>query len=92
MIAYAGLDPSVYQSGQLTGEHLRITKKGNRNLRTLLYLAVTVMIRTRRNTTITLFYNKKKQQGMNSKAAIVACMNKTLRIIYSLCKTKSTFQ
>ena len=38
--AYAGLDPSIYQSGEIDGLHLKITKKGNKNLRCLLYLAI----------------------------------------------------
>jgi hypothetical protein len=39
-VAYIGLDPMVLQSGKNTGEHLHITKKGNRFLRCTLYLCV----------------------------------------------------
>lgn len=38
--AYAGLDPNIYQSGEIDGLHLKITKKGNKALICLLYLAI----------------------------------------------------
>ena len=37
LVAYAGIDPRVYQSGQMTGEHLHITKKGNKHLKNACY-------------------------------------------------------
>lgn len=91
VVAYAGIDPTIYQSGQLTGLHLKISKKGNKKLRSLLYLAVSCMIKTNRNTAILEFYKKKKASGMKPKAALIASMNKTLRIIYSLCKNGCLF-
>lgn len=48
LIAYIGLDPNINQSGQLDGEHLSISKKGNKRLRCLLYLAVTCNIRLKK--------------------------------------------
>ena len=92
LVAYAGIDPQIYQSGQMSGLHLKISKKGNKKLRCLLYLAVTCMIRTDRETVIVDFYKKKKASGMKPKAALVASMNKTLRIIHSLCKNGCLFK
>lgn len=92
LVAYAGIDPAIYQSGQISGLHLKISKKGNKKLRSLLYLAVSCMIKTNRDTVIVDFYKKKKASGMKPKAALVASMNKTLRIIYSLCKNGSIFK
>lgn len=92
LVAYAGIDSSIYQSGQISGLHLKISKKGNKKLRSLLYLAVSCMIKTSRNTVIVDFYKKKKASGMKPKAALVASMNKTLRIIYSLCKNGCLFK
>lgn len=92
LVAYAGIDPAIYQSGQISGLHLKISKKGNKKLRSLLYLAVTCMIRTNRDSVIVDFYVKKKASGMKPKAALVASMNKTLRIIYSLCKNGCQFR
>ncbi len=92
LVAYAGIDPAIYQSGQISGLHLKISKKGNKKLRSLLYLAVTCMIRTNRDSVIVDFYEKKKASGMKPKVVLVASMNKTLRIIYSLCKNGCQFR
>lgn len=92
LVAYSGIDPQIYQSGQISGLHLKISKKGNKKLRCLLYLAVTCMIRTSRNTVIVDFYKKKKADGLAPKSALVASMNKLVRIIYSLCKNGCLFK
>jgi len=86
LVAYAGIDPIVYQSGKMTGDHLHITKKGNKNLRTLLYLAVSSNVRTGKQNSILDFYHKKRQQDkpLAYKVALIACANKLLRIIYSM--------
>lgn len=88
--AYAGLDPSIYQSGEIDGLHLKITKKGNKNLRCLLYLAIQNTLQQENK--ISEFYHKKIAASMNPKAAKIACMNKLLRIIYSMCKNGCYFQ
>ena len=92
LVAYAGIDPQIYQSGQMSGLHLKISKKGNKKLRCLLYLAVTCMIRTSRDTVIVEFYQKKKADGLPPRSALVASMNKLVRIIYSLCKNGCLFK
>ncbi len=93
LIAYAGTDPHVYQSGIRDGLHLSISKKGNKNLRTVLYLAVSCHLRTKtKNTTvITEFYEKKKQQGKPHRVAQVASLNKLIKVIYSVSINKTIF-
>ncbi len=95
LVAFAGLDPRISESGQDDGDHMHITKKGNKRLRYLLYLAVTCSIRLKRDdNSIKDFYIKKKQQSnpMCSKAAKTACASKLVRIIYSMCKTGELYQ
>ena len=95
LVAFAGLDPRISESGQNDGDHMHITKKGNKRLRCLLYLAVTCSIRLKRDdNSIKDFYIKKKQQSnpMCSKAAKTACASKLVRIIYSICKTGELYQ
>ena len=92
LVAYSGIDPQIYQAGQISGLHLKISKKGNKKLRCLLYLAVTCMIRTSRDTVIVDFYKKKKADGLAARSALVASMNKLVRIIYSLCKNGCLFK
>ena len=94
LIAYIGLDPNISQSGQLDSEHLSISKKGNKRLRCLLYLAVTCSIRLKKENPINQFYQKKRQQlnPLNSKAAKVACTAKLAKLIYGMCKNNTTFK
>lgn len=92
LVAFSGVEPQIYQSGQVSGLHLRISKKGNKKLRCLSYLAVTCMIKTSRDTSIVDFYKKKKADGLAPKSALVASMNKLIRIIYSLCKNGCLFE
>ena len=95
LVAFAGLDPRISESGKNDGDHMHITKKGNKRLRCLLYLAVTCSIRLKRDdNSIKDFYVKKKQQSnpMCSKAAKTACASKLVRIIYSMCKTGELYQ
>ncbi len=87
--AYAGLNPKIRQSGDIDGTHLAISKKGNRHLRCLLYLAVTCNYRLRKEDTIYQFNQKKRQQGfspLKPKAANTATAHKLLIIIYAMCK------
>lgn len=90
LVAYAGIDPNVYQSGENDGLHLRITKKGNKELRCLLYLAIQNTVQGENS--IANYYHKKIATGLPIKVAKVACMNKLLRIIYSMCKNGVIFQ
>ena len=84
LIAYTGLDPAVMQSGQMTGEHMHITKKGNSHLRATLYVAVTNMIMTKADNMITRYVLKKKNSGLSYKAAVIAGCSKLLRLIHAM--------
>jgi transposase len=46
LVAFAGVDPSVFSSGKFTATRNRITKRGSRRLRTTLYLAVRCGLRS----------------------------------------------
>jgi transposase len=93
--AYAGLNPKINQSGEKDGTHLAISKKGNRHLRCLLYLAVTCSYRLKKGDSIYQFNQKKRQQAaspLKPKAANIAAADKLLAVIYSLMKNGSTFR
>ena len=84
LVAYIGLDPMVLQSGKNTGEHLHITKKGNKFLRCTLYLCVTNILTHYPDSKIGKFVTKKKNDGLCHKAAKIAGCTKLARIIYSM--------
>lgn len=89
LIAFAGTDPRISASGKQEGEHLHITKLGNKRLRTLLFQMVRQMIlKNVKMSNVKDYYQKKKTQpGMKSKVVLVACINKLLSIIYKLNKS-----
>lgn len=92
LIAFAGSDPSIEQSGKVDGKHLSITKCGNKRLRTILFLMVRSMIRNKVGPNqIHSFYKRKTQLGLHPKVVLVACVNKLLGIIYQLNKNGVIF-
>ena len=66
IVAYADIDSQIYQSGKVSGNYLKISKKGNKNLRCLLFLAVTCMIKQSIKSNIVDFYKKKKHILFNT--------------------------
>lgn len=57
--AFAGLNPKILQSGDVDGTHLKISKKGNRHLRCLLYLGPTCNFRFKKHDPLYEFNQKK---------------------------------
>ncbi|MDO4468195.1 MAG: IS110 family transposase [Bacillota bacterium] len=94
LISYAGLDPMIRQSGNINGEHLSISKKGNKYLRCLLYQAISANYRLKKNDRLYEFNQKKRQQTvpLKPKAANTATAHKLLVIIYGMCKTGSLYE
>lgn len=93
--AYAGLNPKILQSGDVDGTHLRISKKGNRHLRCLLYLGASCNYRLKKHDPIYEFNQKKRQQSqspLKSKAANIAAAHKLLIIIYALSKSGELYR
>ncbi|MFD1608410.1 IS110 family transposase, partial [Oceanobacillus luteolus] len=103
LVAFAGVDPSVFESGRFKASINRITKRGSSRLRHALYLAVCCAIRDKRkkkttdeilprNKKMREFYDKKRNEGKPFRVAIIACVNKLLHWIYALLKNKTVFQ
>ena len=93
--AYAGLNPKIRQSGDVDGTHLRISKKGNRHLRCLLYLGASCNYRLRKKDPIYQFNKKKRQQSqspLKHKAANIVAAHKLLVIIYALSKSGELYR
>lgn len=85
--AYAGIDIQRHQSGKLQYQD-RINKRGNRRLRKILYFMVMSMISLRAKTknTIVDYYDqlKKQPQSKPHKVAVIACVNKFLKVAFHL--------
>ena len=91
-MAYAGLDPTILQSGKNDGLHYSITRKGNSLLRKYLYLAFENMLMHKADNAITKFYSKKKSSGLCHKAAATAACRKLLVVIWGMLRSGSFFE
>ena len=95
IVAYAGIDPMIRQSGDKDGLHLKMSKKGNKRLRTILHLMVSSLIKANREpNAIKTKYQKKTHQlnPLKPKVASMACANQLVRIIFYMHKTSSTYK
>lgn len=89
VIAFAGLDPSVHQSGQFEGMS-KISKRGNRHLRRVIFLMTSCVVRS--NNVFRQYFLKRKQEGLPPKKAILATAHKLLRVLFAMLTTKSYFR
>lgn len=92
--AYVGIDLIRYQSGQyLRKDH--INKRGNPKARELLFIAVRNMIKQQSaapNHIVDYYYKLKKQPvPKKDKVATVACMNKTLKCLFSMIEHREKY-
>ena len=88
LIAYAGLDPAVKQSGKFMGEG-KISKRGNRHLRRIVYLMAVSVIN--HNAYFRAYFLKRRREGVPYKKAVVATAHKLLRTIFSMLTNKTFF-
>lgn len=95
LVAFAGLDPSVFQSGKFKSNSNRISKRGSSYLRKALYQAAFGGIHKRKNGPVNPvlfeFYTKKRDEGKAHNVALIATSSKLLRIIYGILKCQKPF-
>ena len=82
LLAYAGLDPSVYQSGNFKAKNTRMSKRGSRVLRYALINAAWNVVQN--NKTFETYYNAKKAEGRSHYNALGHCAGKLVRIIWKM--------
>lgn len=88
VIAYAGLDNSVYQSGDST-KYGKISKHGSKILRTALYQAAQSCIM--HSPSLYSTYRDLRERGKHHRLALTCIARKLLRICYSLLKNNQFF-
>ena len=88
IIAMAGLDPAVYQSGKHEGKG-RITKRGNRHLRRIIWLMTTKVIQY--TDIFNVYYLQRRKEGLPYKMAVLATAHKLIRVIYAMLTQRTTF-
>ena len=82
LLAYAGLDPSVRQSGNFNAMTTRISKRGSRHLRYAIQRASSLIIWN--NDVFYEYYTTKRSKGKSHNNAIGHISNKLVRVIFKL--------
>ena len=89
LLAFAGLDPSVYQSGNFEAKHTCMSKRGSKALRFALINAAHNVVKN--NKTFNDFYHRKISEGRSHYNALGHCAGKLVRIIYKMLTDNVTF-
>ncbi len=85
LAAFAGIDPSVSQSGNFTGTKNKMSKRGSPYLRRAIWLAATAAIL--HDPAIKAFYDRKKAQGKHHYVCVGYICRKLINIIFSVLKS-----
>jgi transposase len=88
LIAFAGLDPSVRQSGKFVGQS-KISKRGNRHLRRVLYLMAYRVVED--NSFFKEYFIRKKKEGIAPQKALFSIVHKLIRIIFAMLTHRTSF-
>ena len=88
LIAFAGIDPTVYQSGKYEGAS-RISKRGNRHLRRVIWLMTISVIH--HNSVFKSYFLKRRNDGQPFKKAVFATAHKLMRVIFAMLSKKTSF-
>lgn len=89
LLAYAGLSPSKYESGQLQSSYAHMEKRGSRYLRYALFNATRFVCHW--DPTFRAYLAKKRAEGKHYNVAISHAAKKLVRLIYHLETTKQRY-
>lgn len=89
LLAFAGLEPSTYQSGKFNATHTPMVKRGSTYLRwAILTSARTVSMR---DETFSAYLAKKRSEGKHFYVAMSHVAKKLIRVIFHLLKSNAAF-
>lgn len=90
LIAFAGIDATVSQSGEFEGTHNVMSKRGSPYLRKALFQAALVASNT--DPVLKAYYQKKRAEGKHHKTCIGAVARKLCNIIYAVLKNNKPYE
>ena len=90
LLAYAGLDPTVRQSGQFSAKSTRMSKRGSALLRYALINAAWQL--TLNDPTFKAYYDLKISQGLNHYGALGHVAHKLVRVLFKLLRDNVPFK
>ena len=90
ILAYAGLSPSTYQSGQLNNCYAHMEKRGSRYLRYAIFNATKYVCLW--DPTFAAYLAKKRSEGKHYNVAISHAAKKLVRLIYAMERSGLPYQ
>lgn len=90
LVAYAGLDASVTQSGEFEASHNVMSKRGSPYLRKALFSAA--LVASNHDPVLKAFYQKKRSEGKHHLTAIGAVSRKLCYIIHAVLKKNEVYK
>jgi transposase len=90
LVAYAGIDPGVFESGEFTGRKQHMSKRGSPYLRRALWLAAHSSRQW--NTDLDAYFQRKLVEGKPYKVAMGALCRKLLARVYVVLKENRPYQ
>ncbi|MCH4198655.1 transposase, partial [Clostridium tyrobutyricum] len=89
LLAFAGLDPSTYQSGKYNASHTPMVKRGSSYLRFAILMASRTV--SMRDAAFSAYLSKKRSEGKHYYVAMSHVAKKLIRVIFHLLKTNTAF-
>ena len=89
LLAFAGLDPNVYQSGNYNANKLSISKRGSSYLRWAIHQSAAIIIHN--DNTFAAYYSKKRKEGKHHLVALGHVSKKLVRVIFSILNYNNAF-
>ena len=90
LVAYAGLDPTVHQSGQFQASHSRLSKRGSTYLRWALWMAASIA--RQHDPDLKALYQRKRSQRKHHNVAMAAVCHRLLARIYVVLKEQRPYK
>ena len=89
LVAFAGLDASVTQSGEFEASHNVMSKRGSPYLRKAIFQAA--LIASFHDPVLSVYYQKKKAEGKHHLTCVGAVARKMCNIIYAVLKNNQPY-
>ena len=90
LVAFAGIDPTVRQSGEFSSTHNHMSKRGSPYLRHTIFLAATTC--SFHNSPLNAYYKKKREQGKHHLTATGAVARKLTTVIYAVLRDGKPYE
>ena len=90
LVAFAGIDPTVRQSGEFNSTHNHMSKRGSPYLRHAIFLAATTC--SFHNSPLNAYYKKKRDQGKHHLTATGAVARKLTTVIYAVLRDGKPYE